>query len=666
MKSIKDMTQEEIIAMMSVPPPIDINEPIEINPLVKIKRLSEYGKRNIDNGRYDEAIADFKEGLEIAEKHTGTDLERCNVATFCGNLARAYGDKGDLSNKLLFLKREIGIREKDDPGSLNLAIAYGNIAILYRDSSRFNLALESYQKYLEIKQKILPQNHPDLIYGFYITAKVAKNLKKYDLALSYVETSIQKDRDYKYSHHLKGLILYEQSLSLPDQEKKDALEQSLASYKKALELDPSYGDAKVDKLKTETLLLELEKDKFKKASRIQALRLEVSAAQTERPKDNSYDQTKRIKYQQAFKDVKIELPEAEFEIGSPRYKKALDNVLEKVSQLETRASVTEARVDIVEARVSSLEARMNILEKKVYNLSDVMAMVDETMSDVKRRIEQEELRQSSSQALPSQHKVSTGSSKLEDLLQERKKLEERQQHIKRFNQNDDLRHFYFALISELVAAYIAVKAMQSDKFLTNKSSKFTTPTKYVATVISLAPIAGRLVAGLIAGAGRALDTYQTAKTNEEFLRIGNIAASVEDFDKFTLRVSVDLTLAYETEILALQGKKVPEDWKKHVKSLLKGGLEKAMIEFLKDNETEAKLRGRVVGQKTISYLQQEGVAEGLRYEDALDIGLPTFKTSHSVAAMKVVNKITNPDPVDEPSKSVSKASAINKSRCVIL
>ena len=659
---MQNMTQEELRIVMNPPQPTfeemarEWEEDIKADPGMYIMSSKRRGSQYLEKNNFERAARYFKEGLEIAEKQPTTSRGYySDIADFCGSLGVTFGRQGDRSNQFMYLTRAIKIREEHDPGGLQLGIYYGNIAVYYRDTGNLELALQFYQKYLKIKQEKLPlEDHKELVYGFYHTARVARDLKKYDLALSYVNTSIQKDPSYKYSYHLKGLILQEQALSLQGQAKKDALEQSLASCKKAVELDPEYGDAKIDQLRTEALLLGLEKDKLKRASKVQALRLEVSTAKTQKKPDD-YDQKKRLELQKASKDgMRAEIPETEFEIGSPRYKKALDNVLEQVSALEARTSATEARVDAVETRVSSLESRMDILEKKVYTLSDAMAMCERSISDVDQRIT--DAKQLSS--LPSsstEHKSSNSSSNtnhlLADLLIERAKLEERKSQIKSFHDNVGLRHFYFALLSELEAAYIAAQAMQSGQLSINKSTKFTTPAKYIATAISLAPIAGHLAATLIKGAGNVIDSYETVKTTEEFLRIRNIAATIEDFDRFALRVSVDLTLARQEEIMILEGKKVPEDWKKIVKSLLKGGLEKAMAEFIKTNDTEAKLRGRVAANQVINYLQQDGIAEGLSYTDAIDIGKPTFKTSHSVAAMKVVKKIISPDPV-EPSKSV--------------
>ncbi len=618
-------------------------------------------------GNLDKALEYCLIAMTIREKFLPKSLP--DISASYTNMGSVCSAKGDLEKALEYFHRALKIDEQQGSDNLGFAVCCSNLGITYRAQNNLSEALKYCQLALDIMQKKLPPKHPELVALGYLTAKTAKDLKQYDLALSYADISLKGDPKYKFAHYVKGLIFQEQALLLKGQEQKDRLQQSLKSFDDSLACDSNYGDATLGKLKVEALLIKLEPNSSAKASKVQALRQEVSVAKAqENRRDNSYDQNKRLEYQQAFKGVEVKLPEPEFEIGTLKYRGALDEVLKQVSALEARTSATEARVDAVETRVSSLESRMDILEKKVYTLSDAMAMCQRSISDVDQRIT--DAKQSSSLTSSStEHKSSTSSSNtnhlLEDLLIEKAKLEKRKSQIKSFHDNVDLRHFYFALLSELEAAYIAAQAMQSGKLSANKSTKFTTPAKYIATAISLAPIAGHLAATLIKGAGSVIDTYETAKTNTEFLSIRNIAATIEDFDKFALRVSVDLTLARQEEIMILEGKKVPGDWKKPVKSLLKGGLEKAMAEFVKTNDTEAKLRGRVAAHQVINYLQQDGVAEGLSFTDAIDVGKPTFKTSHSVAAMKVVKKITSPDLV-EPSKSVSKASATNKSSCVIL
>lgn len=57
------------------------------------------------------------------------------------------------------------------------------------------------------------------------------------------------------------------------------------------------------------------------------------------------------------------------------------------------------------------------------------------------------------------------------------------------------------------------------------------------------------------------------------------------------------------------------DASQSVKASLQGGLEGLIQAWVTDNDTQAKLLGRADGQRVLSYLQAEGVAENLCYED---------------------------------------------------
>ncbi len=492
-----------------------INPAMQIDPGIRIMRLRRMGNEYLEKNNFQAASKRFKEALEIAEKQPPISYGYYyDIADLCNGLGMTLGYQGDRASEFMYLTRAIKIREEHYPDSLELGICYGNLATYYRDTGNLELALEFYQKYLKIKQEKLPlEDHKELVYGFYHTARVARDLKKYDLSLSYINKSIEKDPSYKYSYHLKGLILQEQSLSLQGQAKKDALEQSLASCKKAVELDPEYGDAKIDQLKTEALLLELEKDKLKRASKVQALRLEVSAAQTQK-KPEDYDQKKKLELQKASKDgMRAEIPETEFEIGSPRYKAELDKVLERVSNLERR-------VDKVESDVAEIKDRVHILEDRVYSLMDVLAIIEKSQLDLGEKIEAEEKKSShkptSSTTPPSDH-----DQLLIDLKAQKDDLETRKQQIKEFNKNDDLRHYFFTLLTELEAAYIAARAIQSNKIDIASRGKFSTPAKYVANVVALAPIFGHAAAGTVTGIARVADIYEDVKDIRGLLNSNN-------------------------------------------------------------------------------------------------------------------------------------------------
>jgi len=98
-----------------------------------------------------------------------------------------------------------------------------------------------------------------------------------------------------------------------------------------------------------------------------------------------------------------------------------------------------------------------------------------------------------------------------------------------------------------------------------------------------------------------------------------VVSTITEFDQIALRISVESTLAHKFQLIAMKGARVEEDdWRSMMGSVV-GGIEQMMTDFLKVNETKAKLLGRADGQKVILYLQQEAVAENLGVIDAVDM-----------------------------------------------
>ncbi len=152
---------------------------------------------------------------------------------------------------------------------------------------------------------------------------------------------------------------------------------------------------------------------------------------------------------------------------------------------------------------------------------------------------------------------------------------------------------------------------------------------------------------VVSGIGNLADIHTNVVNQIELQRVTEIAETITDFDQIALRVSVNLTLANQEQIKALNGALVDKDWKTHSKAALSGAydsgisgaVESALTSFMEDSKTQAKLMGRVEAHKVITYLKQESVAESLKYEDEKDVGKPTYKTRHSVIGEAIAREI---------------------------
>ena len=131
-------------------------------------------------------------------------------------------------------------------------------------------------------------------------------------------------------------------------------------------------------------------------------------------------------------------------------------------------------------------------------------------------------------------------------------------------------------------------------------------------------LVGTLASKVIAGAGALADQYTNIQDQNAYLRITKVVSTITEFDQIALRISVESTLAHKFQLIAMKGARVEDDWRSMMGSVV-GGIEQMMTDFLKVNETKAKLLGRADGQKVILYLQQEAVAENLGVIDAVDM-----------------------------------------------
>ena len=112
-------------------------------------------------------LAQHDAARDLYEKHLPALEERLKntekLATVYNNLGSIYGNLDDHSTSLEFQLKALEIREKVlPPDHPHLAISYGNVGTTYVNLGNHQKALEYMLKALEIQEKVLPQDHPDL------------------------------------------------------------------------------------------------------------------------------------------------------------------------------------------------------------------------------------------------------------------------------------------------------------------------------------------------------------------------------------------------------------------------------------------------------------------------------------------------------------------------
>jgi CHAT domain-containing protein/Tfp pilus assembly protein PilF len=112
-----------------------------------------------DAGELDKAEQTFKTVLPIFEK--GYGAEDPKVATVLNNLASVYREKGDFAQATPLYERAIAIDKKAN--QLDYARDLNNMAVLAYEQNRSDDAAAAYAQALEIREKLLGNEHPDLV-----------------------------------------------------------------------------------------------------------------------------------------------------------------------------------------------------------------------------------------------------------------------------------------------------------------------------------------------------------------------------------------------------------------------------------------------------------------------------------------------------------------------
>ncbi|CAF1474357.1 unnamed protein product [Rotaria sordida] len=99
---------------------------------------------------------------------------------------------GQYNEAIKFYQKSLDIKEKTlPPNHPNLASSYLNIGSVYYDMGEYSNALSSYERSLEIKKIALPPNHPDLASSYQGIGLVYDDMGEYSKALSSYERSLE-------------------------------------------------------------------------------------------------------------------------------------------------------------------------------------------------------------------------------------------------------------------------------------------------------------------------------------------------------------------------------------------------------------------------------------------------------------------------------------------
>ncbi|CAF4664648.1 unnamed protein product, partial [Rotaria sp. Silwood2] len=182
--------------------------------------------------------------IKLGEPAKAEHLYQILIETATSNKARGdynhmlgcvYNGLGEYSKAIKFYERALDIKEKAIPQNLpNLAASYGNIGNVYDSMGEYSKALSSYERSLEIRKIALPPNHPDLAGSYGNIGNVYSSMGEYLKALSYYEKDLEISQrtlppnhpDFATSYNNIGLVYYNMG----------EYSKALSSYERSLEI----------------------------------------------------------------------------------------------------------------------------------------------------------------------------------------------------------------------------------------------------------------------------------------------------------------------------------------------------------------------------------------------------------------------------------------------
>ncbi|CAF3123565.1 unnamed protein product [Rotaria socialis] len=121
--------------------------------------------------------------------NASTDSDRAHIYHMLGYLK---DDQGKYPEAVKFYEKCLEIKRKILPeDDASLASTYGNIGRVYNNMGEYSKALEFYEKCLDIKRKFLPEDDASLASTYGNIGRVYNNIGEYSKALEFYEKSLK-------------------------------------------------------------------------------------------------------------------------------------------------------------------------------------------------------------------------------------------------------------------------------------------------------------------------------------------------------------------------------------------------------------------------------------------------------------------------------------------
>ncbi len=164
------------------------NEHIRLNSIYdKLGSLSRY------KGYYDEAIEFHRNSLRISLMNFPANHR--SVAVAYSNIANSYSDEGDFELALIYLKKALNIYEQNKENNYDMAITFSNIALNYFQIGDYEKSLFYNYNSIDIWTNEIVTKNIYLASNYYNIAEVNRKEKNYLIALQNYEKVIELSRE---------------------------------------------------------------------------------------------------------------------------------------------------------------------------------------------------------------------------------------------------------------------------------------------------------------------------------------------------------------------------------------------------------------------------------------------------------------------------------------
>ncbi|CAF1399380.1 unnamed protein product [Adineta steineri] len=154
------------------------------------------GKLLLTTGKFNKA----EELYNILSEKTSDENEK---QYYYNQLGLAHRNQGNYEKAIWYYEQRLEIQQKILPSNHpDLAISYNNIGNVYHKMGEYSKELLFYEKALEIQQKTLPANHPHLAQSYNNIGNVYHEMGQHSKELSFFEKALEiRQKTLPSNHH---------------------------------------------------------------------------------------------------------------------------------------------------------------------------------------------------------------------------------------------------------------------------------------------------------------------------------------------------------------------------------------------------------------------------------------------------------------------------------